>query len=100
MNRRETLHHALRAFAPSVPAWEAGEIVAHCLVTPSMHRMPATAAVRLAAVAFARHACTEYDTLLAEGYGPEAARHFTAAAIDAVLESWGARSSIGAPPPD
>jgi hypothetical protein len=51
-------------------------------------------AVRLAAVAHIRHRYTDYDRLLDDGYGTEAARHFTADAIDAVLEEWGSKRRV------
>ena len=41
-------------------------------------------------------ALTEYDDLLAQGYDHESARFFVAAAIDAVLNSWGARRKLAA----
>jgi hypothetical protein len=36
-----------------------------------------------------RHALTEYDDLLAQGYDHESARFFVTADIDAILNSWG-----------
>jgi hypothetical protein len=35
-----------------------------------------------------RHEHTEYDTLLAEGYDREAARHFTLAQVNDRLTAW------------
>jgi hypothetical protein len=48
----------------------------------------------LSLVAYARHALTEYDDLLAQGYDHESARFFVAAAIDAVLTRWGVRRKL------
>ena len=43
-----------------------------------------------------RHALTEYDDLLAQGYDHESARFFVAADIDATLNSWGVRRKLTA----
>jgi hypothetical protein len=45
-------------------------------------------------VAFVRHALTEYDSLLEEGYDQESARHFVAGDIQAVLTEWGVRRPL------
>lgn len=50
----------------------------------------------LACLAHIRHRLTDYDQLLAEGYGPEAARHFVLSEMNAVLADWGARRRIAA----
>lgn len=89
--RRTSLERFLRDWLPDIPAWEAGEVVAHVLATPSMKALPAPAAVRLAAVAFVRHRFTDYDDLLDQGWGVEAARHFVAGPTLEVLGQWGAR---------
>ncbi|MGE5505485.1 MAG: DUF2293 domain-containing protein [Actinomycetota bacterium] len=88
--RRDQLERELAHWLPRAPSWEAGEIVAHCLHSRSLARLPAAAAVKLAAAAFVRHTFTDYDALLTEGWGPEAARHAVAQAIDAKLAEWGA----------
>jgi hypothetical protein len=49
---------------------------------------PETAAW-LSLVAYVRHALTEYDDLLAQGYDRDSARFFVAGDIQAVLERWG-----------
>ena len=103
MSRRAALQACLRDWLPEIPRWEADEIVAHCLdAASSLRQVPPRGAVRLAAVAFVRHTFTEYDDLLAQGWGVEAARHFVAPAIDAVLADWGATQGIvtdDSPPP-
>jgi hypothetical protein len=47
-------------------------------------------------VAYVRHALTEYDQLLDEGYDRDSARHFVAAEIAAILGSWGVRRRLTA----
>jgi len=41
-----------------------------------------------------RHMFTDYDELLREGYDQDSARHFVAAEITAILESWGVRRPL------
>ena len=50
--------------------------------------LPPSIAIWLAAVAYIRHEHTEYDTLLADGYDREAARHFVIDAINETLQQW------------
>ena len=45
-------------------------------------------------VAYVRHTFTDYDELLAEGYDPGSARHFVAAQIDKILQTWGVRRRL------
>lgn len=94
MSRRAALHRCLTDWLPDIPEWEAGEIVAHCLNSASLRRVAPRGAVRLAAVAFVRHAFTDYDALLSQGYGVEAARHFVTGATDKVLTGWGAPAPL------
>jgi hypothetical protein len=94
LSRRVTLQRCLRQWLPAIPEWEAGTIIAHCLDSASLRQVAPQGAVRLAAVAFVRHACTDYEALLEQGYGVEAARHFVAATIDEVLAGWGAPAPL------
>lgn len=50
--------------------------------------LPPTIAVWLATVAHVRHAHTDYEKLLAEGYDRDSARYFVIDAINAVLTRW------------
>jgi hypothetical protein len=54
---------------------------------------PETAAW-LSLVAYVRHTFTDYDELLAEGYDPGSARHFVAARMDKILQTWGVRRRL------
>ena len=49
----------------------------------------------LSLIAYARHAHTDYDQLLASGYDQESARRFVIENINAVLESWGVKRRLG-----
>jgi hypothetical protein len=92
--RREALVRCLHENLPLVPAWDLDEIILHALETPSMRPLPPARAGWLSTVAHIRHAYTDYDALLAEGYDVDAARFFVAAAIDAVLADWGCRRRL------
>jgi len=45
-------------------------------------------------VSYVRHALTEYDSLLEEGYEQESARHFVANDMRTVLKEWGVRRPL------
>ena len=60
----------------------------------SMDAMSAEVAVWLSGVAYIRHEYTDYDALLGEGYGQDAARHFVIDDINAVLTDWRASRFI------
>jgi len=68
----------------------------HAMTSKGLRHATAETAAWLSLVAYVRHALTEYDDLLAQGYDQESARFFVAAAIDAVLNSWGARRKLAA----
>jgi hypothetical protein len=43
-----------------------------------------------------RHAFTDYDDLLTQGYDQDSARHFVAAEMETVLGEWGVKRRLGA----
>jgi hypothetical protein len=93
--RRDEIERALRRLAPRVPKHEFEATIDHALTSKGLgHASPETAAW-LSLVAYVRHALTEYDELLTQGYDQESARHFVAADIDRVLEGWGVRRRVG-----
>jgi hypothetical protein len=59
------------------------------MASKGLSRASAEKAAWLSLVAYVRHALTEYDDLLAQGYDHESARFFVAADIQAVLDRWG-----------
>lgn len=89
VTKRSDIEEALRVLAPRIPDFEAGAIADHAMDSRGLSTASAQAAAWLAMVSFVRHALTEYDSLLEEGYDPESARHFVAADIQAVLSEWG-----------
>jgi hypothetical protein len=48
----------------------------------------------LSLVAYVRHAFTDYDDLLAQGYDQDSARYFVAAEMEGVLAAWGVKRRL------
>lgn len=94
--RRTAIESALRRLAPLIPRHEFAAVVDHALDSGGLKSASPETAAWLSLVAYARHAFTEYDTLLSQGYDRDSARFFVAAEIDAVLKDWGVRRSLGA----
>lgn len=91
MTARETLAARLAKMAPMMPRHERLAVLDHVEGSPGLGRLAPGAALRLAMIAYARHALTDYEAMLSEGYAPEAARHFCRDAIEGILKDWGAR---------
>lgn len=94
MTRRSEIEAVLRHLAPRLPSHERGAVTDHALDSPGLRSASAETAAWLSLVAYARHVHTEYDSLLEQGYGQEAARHFIAAEMEAVLKQWGVRRPL------
>ena len=56
--------------------------------------LPPSIAVWLATVAHVRHAHTDYEKLLSEGYDRDSARFFVIDQTDDVLAGWGCQRSV------
>jgi hypothetical protein len=82
--------------APRAPPHEFGAVVDHALDSRGLRTSVAETAAWLSLVAYVRHAFTDYDELLAQGYDRDSARHFVAGDIEAVLDQWGATRRLGA----
>ncbi len=80
---------------PAIPDKDVAAVTDHALGSRGLATASPEAAAWLAAVSYARHAFTDYDTMLAEGYGVEAARHFCLADLNARLAAWGCRRRVG-----
>ncbi|WP_232630365.1 DUF2293 domain-containing protein [Methylobacterium sp. Leaf118] len=93
-DRRAVLAAALARLAPRLPAFEAEAVLDRAMRSPGLRGAVPETAVWLALTAFARHAFTEYDDLLAEGYDRDSARHFVLDAMNAVLTDWGSRRLV------
>ncbi len=94
MTKRSEIEKALYVLAPRIPEFEAGAIADHAMDSCGLSTASVQAAAWLSMVAFVRHALTEYESLLEEGYDQESARHFVAADIQAVLSEWGVRRPL------
>ncbi len=92
--RRDHIEGVLRQLAPGIPRHEFEAVVDHALDSPGLRTAAPEAAAWLSLVAYIRHALTEYDALLAEGYDPDSARFFVVEPMNEVLEGWGARRRV------
>jgi hypothetical protein len=95
MPSRAAIESALRRLTPNIPAHEFGAVIDHALDSPGLRVASPENAAWLSLVAYVRHRLTDYDEMLAQGYDRDAARHFVASEMQAVLDSWGARRKLG-----
>jgi hypothetical protein len=94
--KRTEIEGALRHLAPRMPPHEFEATVDHAMTSKGLRSATAETAAWLSLVAYVRHALTEYDDLLAQGYDHDSARFFVAAQIDAIVNSWGVRRKLTA----
>jgi hypothetical protein len=94
MLKRTVIEDALRRLAPKIPPHEFGAVVDHAIDSRGLRGASPETAAWLSLVAYVRHALTEYDDLLAQGYDQDSARFFVAEEIERVLASWGARRKL------
>ena len=85
--RRRAIARALTTLLPMAPYADTEKIRADAGAL-HMKTLPASIAVWLAVVAHVRHAHTDYEKLLAEGYDRDAARFFVIDEVNAVLTRW------------
>ena len=89
MPTRTEIETALRRLAPKIPPHEFGAVVDHARDSRGLKASTPETAAWLSLVAYVRHALTDYDDLLAQGYDQDSARFFVAGDIEATLERWG-----------
>jgi hypothetical protein len=94
MAKRAEIEAALRRLAPRIPEHEFGAVVDHAMDSVGLRPASPETAAWLSLVAFVRHAMTEYDALLAQGYDRDSARFFVVGEIDATLAGWGVRRRL------
>jgi hypothetical protein len=87
---------ALRRLAPRIPAHEFGAVLDHARDSAGLRKASPETAAWLSLAAYARHAFTNYDELLQQGYDRDSARYFVAEEMDAVLREWGVTRRLGA----
>ncbi|MGL4406302.1 MAG: DUF2293 domain-containing protein [Notoacmeibacter sp.] len=85
--RQKEIREAFTALFPLAPFIDA-EPIREKAARKSMNGLTAEVAVWLSGIAHIRHEYTDYDDLLNEGYGQDAARFFVVDEINAVLTDW------------
>lgn len=93
--RQRALARALTALLPAAPYADMEKIRAEAGAA-HLKTLPPSIAVWLAAIAHIRHAHTDYETLLAEGYDRDSARFFVIGQINDVLTRWRATRLLDA----
>jgi len=86
--RQKDIAKHLRILVPMAPLADFVEIEA-IVNAGHLRHLPMTIAAWQAVTTRARHAHTDYDTLLADGYDQDSARHFVLDDMNTVLEKWG-----------
>ena len=71
-------------------------MVDHAIDSRGLKASAPETAAWLSLVAYVRHALTEYDDLLTQGYDQDSARYFVAAEMEAVLAEWGVKRRLAA----
>lgn len=85
--RQREIGKALTTLLPLAPYADI-EAIREAALARKMRELPPSITVWIATVAHVRHAHTQYDALLDEGYDREAARHFVVDEINAALTRW------------
>jgi hypothetical protein len=78
-----------------MPPHEFGAVVDHALDSRGLKASAPESAAWLSLVAYVRHAFTDYDDLLAQGYDHDSARYFVVADMEAILGDWGVKRRLG-----
>ncbi|TIS55215.1 MAG: DUF2293 domain-containing protein [Mesorhizobium sp.] len=94
-NRRRAIAKALTALLPLAPYADMEKIRAEA-GRAHLHNLPPTIAVWLAIIAHIRHAHTDYEKLLADGYDRDSARFFVIEQTNIVLTRWRATRFLDA----
>ena len=94
--KRTEIEAALKRLAPRIPPHEFGAVVDHALDSRGLKAAAPEAAAWLSLTAYVRHAFTDYDEMLSQGYDQDSARHFVAAEMEAVLGEWGVKRRLAA----
>jgi hypothetical protein len=94
--KRSDIEAVLRRLAPKIPPHEFGAVVDHALDSRGLRMGAPETAAWLSLVAYVRHAFTDYDYLLAQGYDQDSARFFVADEIETVLAHWGVMRRLAA----
>jgi hypothetical protein len=87
--RRSDIEAALRRLAPKIPPHEFEAVTDHAMDSRGLKTSAPETAAWLSLVAYTRHAFTEYDDLLGQGYDQDSARFFVVGEMEEVLAQWG-----------
>jgi hypothetical protein len=96
MAKRSDIEAALRRLAPKIPPHEFAAVADHARDSPGLRVASPENAAWLSLVAYVRHALTDYDDLLAQGYDQDSARFFVAEEMQTVLDAWGVTRKLAA----
>ena len=91
--RVKELTKQLRQLCPQMPLADFTPVLEGAAARHLRH-LPPSIALWQALGAHVRHAHTEYDTLLEEGYDRDAARFFVVDAMNAKLAEWGCAERV------
>ncbi|AMS41705.1 DUF2293 domain-containing protein [Aminobacter sp. NyZ550] len=93
--RQRAVAKSLTALLPLAPYADTEAIRADALAV-HLKTLPPSIAVWLATVAHVRHAHTDYEKLLSEGYDRDSARFFVIDQVNATLTRWRATRLLDA----
>jgi hypothetical protein len=93
--RQRAVAKALTALLPLAPYADT-EVIRTDALAVHLKTLPPTIAVWLATVAHVRHAHTDYEKLLSEGYDRDSARFFVIDQVNATLTRWRATRLLDA----
>ena len=91
--RQKDIARHLRALAPMMPMADFNAVIAGAIAGHLRHLPPSIAAWQ-ALTSHVRHAHTDYDALLAEGYDRDSARFFVVDAMNGQLARWGSARRV------
>ena len=89
--KRAAIDAALLRLAPRIPPHERRLFAVD---SRGLSTASSETAAWLSLVAYVRHTFTDYDELSGGGYDADSARHFVAARIDKILQTWGVRRRL------
>lgn len=95
--RQKEMRKALRALLPRVPMIHAEAILETALAGHLRH-LPPSIALWQATTSHIRHALTDYDTLLEDGYDRDSARFFVLDDMNETLRGWGCNREVSGEP--
>lgn len=93
--RQRDMRKALGELLPRVPMLD-GEAILDVALAGHLRHLPPSIALWQAVTARVRHAHTDYEQLLEEGYDRDAARFFVIQAMNDTLALWGCARRIAA----